>query len=88
MAHFTPDQHTDADTYLSGLSELAGRSCDPTQEAVEAALRLVVERLGLRSSFLTHIDQEECRHEVIMAQNLAGGSDMQAGVVVDLPQTF
>jgi hypothetical protein len=88
MAHSPPDQHTQADTYLSNLSELAGHSFASTQEAVEAILRLIVDRLGLRSSFLTRIDQEECQHEVIMAQNLAGGSDIQVGVVMKLSQTF
>ena len=88
MAHSPPDQPTHANTYLSNLSELAGHSFASTQEAVEAILRLIVDRLGLRSSFLTRIDQEECQHEVVMAQNLAGGSDIQAGVVMELSQTF
>lgn len=80
--------HTNMTTYLSSLSALAGQSFASTQEAVEAILKLVVDELGLRSSFLTRIDQEECQNEVVMAANLAGGSDIRAGVALELPQTF
>ncbi len=79
---------TNTSAYLSGLSELAGRSFTSAQEAVEAILRLVVDQLGLRSSFLTRISHEECRNEVLAAHNLTGGSNVQEGVLLELPQTF
>lgn len=79
---------TNTSAYLSGLSELAGRSFASAQEAVEAILRLVVDQLGLRSSFLTHISHEEGRNEVLAAHNLTGGSNVQEGALLELPQTF
>jgi hypothetical protein len=84
------EQHipTKTTAYLSGLSELAGRSFASTQEAVEAILRLVVDQLGLRSSFLTRISREERNNEVLVAYNLADGSDVQSGVLLELAQTF
>ena len=75
-------------TYLSGLSELAGRSFASNREAVEAILQLITEQLGLRSSFLTRITREAGRKEVLTAYNSAGGSDVQEGVLLELPQTF
>jgi hypothetical protein len=79
---------TNATAYLSGLSELAGHSFASTQEAVEAILQLIVDKLGLRSSFLTHISREECQEEILVAYNLVDGSDIQSGVKLELPQTF
>ncbi len=82
--------HSDADTstVLTSLSELAGRSFASKQESVEAILRLIVDQLGLRSGFLARIDREACQLEVISAYNRAGGSEMQSGTVLELPQTF
>ena len=88
MAPSTPDQHTSANTYLSNLSELAGHSFVSTQEAVEAILRLVVEQLGLRSGFLTHISPEARQNEILVAYNSTGDSDVQEGALLKLPQTF
>lgn len=80
--------HTNTNTYLRGLSELAGRSFVSTQETLEAILQLIVDQLGLRSSFLTRISCEQCQSEVIVARNLAGGSDVQPGTLLELPGTY
>lgn len=80
--------YTDNDTYLSSLSKLAGRSFASTQESIEMILQMIVDQLGLRSSFLTRIDCEESQNEVLAAYNLADGSDVQQGVLLELPQTF
>lgn len=82
------DTRPGTNAYLSGLSKLAGRSFASTQEAVEAILQLIVDQIGLRSSFLTHITREECQNEVLVAHNSAGGSEVQEGVLLELPQTF
>ncbi len=74
--------------YLDSLSELAGRSFASTQESIIAILRLIVEQLGLRSSFLTHISREKSQNEVMAAHNLTGGSGIQEGALLELPQTF
>lgn len=79
---------TESNTYLSSLSKLAGRSFASTQETIETILQLIVDQLGLRSSFLTHINCEEHQNKVIAAYNLAGGSDVQQAVLLELPQTF
>jgi hypothetical protein len=88
MARSTHNQHIHAETYLSTLSELAGRSFASTQETIEAILTLVVKELGLRSSFLTCIDREECQNEILVAYNAPGGSSIQEGALLELPQTF
>ena len=82
------DARTDTHTYLGDLSEPAGRSFASTHEPIEAILRLILTQLDLRSSFLTRIDREECHNEVLLAHNLAGGSDVQQGALLELPQTF
>ena len=74
--------------YLDGLSRLAARSFSSTRGAMEATIQLLVEQLDMRSSFLTRISRDECRHEVLAAHNLPGGCDVVAGDVLDLPQTF
>ncbi len=79
---------TGTGTYLRSLSELAGRSFASTQEAIEAILGLIVNQLGLRSSFLARTSCQECQNEVLIAQNLAGGSDVQQGTLLKLPQTY
>ncbi len=84
------EQHilTNTTAYLSGLSELAGRSFASTREILETILRLVTDQLGLRSGFLTRISREECQKEVLVAYNLTGGSDMREGGLLELSQTF
>ena len=74
--------------YLDGLSALAARSFPTTRAAIDAALRLLVDQLGMRSSFLTRIAREERRHEVLAAHNEPGGCDVAVGDVLELPQTF
>lgn len=74
--------------YLSSVSELAGRSFASTQESLEAMLKLIVEQLGLRSSFVTHIVSQECQNEVLMAHNSPGGSDIPNRAQLELPETF
>lgn len=81
-------EHAAPPGYLSGLSELAGNSFHSTHEAIDATLRLLVEQLGMRSSFLTRIERIEGRHEVVAAYNEPGGCDIVEGDVLELPQTF
>ncbi len=74
--------------YLNSLSELAGRSFPSTAEALEAILRLVVEQLGLRTSYLMQITCEEGRSEVLAVYNTPGGCDIARGTVLELTDTF
>ncbi|MDP9379544.1 MAG: hypothetical protein M3Q29_05220 [Chloroflexota bacterium] len=75
-------------TYLGGLSELAARSFDSTDEATRALLRLVSEQLGMRSTFLTHITPAEDRNEVVASHNAPDGCGIPAGAVLPLSGTF
>ena len=89
----TPSEHhgqpSNEETYLNSLSKFAGHSFTSMQDMQASILQLVVDLLGMRSSFLTRInDPERGRHEVIMAHNLAGGCGVQAGVRMELSQTF
>ena len=74
--------------YLNGLAELAAHSFLSTHGAIEAILQLLVEQLGMRSSFLARITREASRHEVLAAHNLPGGCAIVAGDVLDLSRTF
>ena len=78
----------DNGVYLRGLSELAGRSFASTTEALGATLELIVDQLGLRSSFVTRINRETYQNEVIAAYNVPGGCDVPAKALLELPQTF
>ncbi len=77
-----------ASTYLVGLSELAGRSFDSTQEATRALLRMVSEQLDMRSAFLTHITPAEDRNEVLASHNAPDGCGIPMGAVLPLSGTF
>ncbi len=83
-----PHPHTDTSTALASLSQLAGRSFASKQEVIEAILRLIVDQLGLGSSFLARTDRETCQLEVVMAHNRAGGSEVRPGAAVELAQTY
>ncbi|CAA9266862.1 MAG: hypothetical protein AVDCRST_MAG93-2449 [uncultured Chloroflexia bacterium] len=78
----------DNGVYLHSLSELAGCSFASTTEALGATLKLIVDQLGLRSSFVTAIDRETCQNEVIAAYNVPGGCDVPAKALLELPETF
>ncbi len=78
----------DINSYLSGLSALASRSFVSIQAAVEAILQLVVEQLGMRSSFIAHIKYENGELEVLAVRNMPGGCNIQVGTSVPLPKSF
>lgn len=78
----------DTNSYLSGLSALATRSFVSIQAAVEAILQLMIEQLGMRSSFIAHIKYEKDELEVLATRNMPGGCDIQIGTSVPLPKSF
>ena len=78
----------DTNSYLSGLSALAARSFVSIQAAVEAILQLMIEQLGMRSSFIAHIKYENGELEVLAVHNMPGGCDIQIGTSVPLPKSF
>lgn len=78
----------DKGVYLSSLSEWAGRSFASTTEALEAVLKLIVDQLGLRSSFITRISRDKCQNAVLIAYNAPGGSDIPTEALMELSQTF
>lgn len=81
-------EHVGTPAYLGGLSELAGRSFDSIEEATDALLRLLSERLGMRSAFLTHITPKGPRNEVIASHNAPDGCGISTGAVLPLSGTF
>src|SRR5437870_10547524 len=78
----------DTNSYLAGLSALAGRGFVSIQTAVDAILQLMLEQLGMRSSFLAHIKYENSQLEVLAAHNMPGGCNIQIGTAVPLPKSF
>ena len=81
-------EHANTDGYLTSLSQLTTRSFGSTQEATEAILRMLTQQLGMRTSFLAHIERDEGRHEILAAHNLPGGCGLVTGDVFELSQTF
>ncbi len=74
--------------YLAGLSTLSLRSFTSTDDVVQAILELIVDYLGLRTSFITRINQEQNQNTVTAAYNRAGGSDVPSPIDLTLHQTF
>ena len=79
---------TDTNNYLAGLSALAARSFISIQEAADAILQLMTEQLGMRSSFLAHIQYESSQLEVLASHNMPGGCNIQVGTAVPLTKSF
>jgi signal transduction histidine kinase len=88
MKNMNSSADTDTNSYLSGLSALATRSFVSIQAAVEAILQLMIEQLGMRSSFIAHIKYENGELEVLAAHNMPGGCNIQVGTSVPLPKSF
>jgi hypothetical protein len=75
-------------TYLVTLSELSARSFASTSEALGAVLKLIVNQLRLRSSFVTHIDRKEGQNKVLLSYNAPGSSDIPTEALLELADTF
>ncbi len=87
-ASLPPRPPAEAAAYLHHLSSLAGHSFPLTSELLAAVLKTVVDSLGLRTSYLTHITCEDGRSEVLAAYNAPGGCDVAPGTVLVLTDTF
>ena len=77
-----------AKIYLGELSHLALRSFRSTEEVFHAVLMLISDQLGLRRSFLTHIDMRGQRNVVVAAYNQPHGCDIVVGADLPLQNTF
>jgi hypothetical protein len=75
------------DGHLAALSALTAHRYASTDAAVAAVLAFLVERLGMRTSYLTRIDRETERMEVIAAHN-PGQSGMATGTVRPLRDAY
>lgn len=78
----------DTSTFLAGLSSLAGRSFASTDETIAAVLELLVEQLGMRSSFVSRIDRAAGRFELVASHNADGGCGIPPSGDVPLQDTF
>lgn len=76
------------DYYLASLSSLSLRSFPSSDAAIEAILHVIVEHLGIRTSFLTRITKQQDQNTVLAAYNLPGGCDLPPGIDLTLHQTF
>ncbi len=74
--------------YLGPLSALAAHTFRSTDALMDAILTLVVDQLGLRTSFLTHIVPEHDQNRIVAAHNAPGGCDVLAGTAMPLEDTF
>lgn len=83
----TDGAHTTS-SFLSGLSALAGRSFTSTDETIAAVLALLVEQLGMRSSFVSRIDRAAGRFELVASHKAVGGCGIPPTGAVPLQDTF
>ena len=78
-----------ADTALwRGLSAEAVRGYSNSTEAMQAAVRLIGEQLGMRTGWLNGIDCGGGAARVLAAYNAPGGSGVEAGGTLPLPDLF
>ncbi len=80
--------HGGLPAYAGKLPELAGRSFGSAQEATQSFLRVLSVQLGMRSAFLTRIEPEDNRNEVLASYNAPDGCGIPAGAVLPLSGTF
>jgi len=73
--------------HLAALSALTAHRYASTDDAVAAVLGFLVERLRMRTSYLTRIDRKAQRMEVVAAHN-PGRSGMTAGAVRPLQDAY
>lgn len=76
---------SDQGARLERVAQFATRSFESDRDAVEAALRLVSELLGLRTAFVT--STEHNRFQILALYN-AGGSDISVGPPRPLDDTY
>ena len=69
------------------LSALAARSYGSADEAATAAVRLIAEQLGMRTSYLTRL-LPAGRLEILAAYRAPGGCAIAAGEIYAAPETF
>lgn len=75
-----------APAYLGQLSALAARTYDSTDALMESVLTLVAGQLGMRTSFLTQLENNQTC--ILAAHNEPGGCDLQADTAFPLEDTF
>ena len=77
----------DGGGHLAALSALTAHRYASTADAVAAVLAFLAERLRMRTSYLTRIDRETERMEVLAAHN-PDRSGMDAGAVRPLADAY
>lgn len=77
-----------AASLLGGLSSLAGRSFSTSGDAIEAILKLIADQLGMRTTHLSHISEEDNLQSVVAAFNAPDGCAVMAGSEIDLEDTY
>ena len=77
----------DGGGHLAALSDLTAHRYASTADAVAAVLAFLAERLRMRTSYLTRIDRETQRMEVLAAHNPAR-SGMDVGAARPLADAY
>jgi len=75
-------------TEIDVVAALAGRAFESTEEALDAVFAAMRDLLGMRSLFLSRIDQEHQTLRVIAAANAPGGCDVEVGTQAPLGDTY
>lgn len=87
---------TDRSTVASGtatatldrLSRLAGTRFASLDDATAAVLQTVTDVLGMRTSWVSEVDNETCELGIVASHNEPGGCDVAAGGSAPLTSTF
>jgi len=88
ISEHSPNHNDPASGYLSGLSGFAAKGFESPWKTIEAILDAVVEQLGMRTSFLSHIEREGARFRVLASHNRPGGCGVEPGDAMDLAGHF
>ncbi len=75
-----------APAYLGQFSALAARTYESTEALMESVLTLIVGQLGMRTSFLTHLEHNQLC--ILATNNEPGGCDLRADTAFPLEVTF
>ncbi len=73
---------------LARLSQLAGQQFESVDDATEAILETITSVLGMRTSWVSRVNNEACELEIVAAYNEEGGSNVQPGGSAPLERTF
>jgi PAS domain S-box-containing protein len=84
----TNERNDIAKATLDRLSQLAGQRFATSADATEAVLSAITDVVGMRTSWISKVDEEAGRLDIVAAHNKPGGSDIRAGSSAPIETMF